>query len=190
MLLALDVGNTETVVGLYSLGPESVLIDHWRFHTNVERTSDEHAVLITQFLDMQDATFEDDITGIVLASSVPRVTASLRDMAERYAAEKALVLEPGVKTGMPILYENPKDVGPDRIADAVAAYDLYGGPTIVVDFGTGTTVEGVSERGEYLGGAIMPGVEISLEALFGRTSLLHKAELVEPRSVIGKTTAE
>jgi type III pantothenate kinase len=95
-----------------------------------------------------------------------------------------------VKTGMPILYENPKDVGPDRIADAVAAYDLYGGPTIVVDFGTGTTVEGVSAKGEYLGGSIMPGVEISLEALFGRTSLLHKAELVEPRSVIGKTTAE
>jgi type III pantothenate kinase len=111
-------------------------------------------------------------------------------MAQRYAESKAIVLEPGVKTGMPILYENPKDVGPDRIADAVAAYDLYGGPTIVVDFGTGTTVEGVSAKGEYLGGSIMPGVEISLEALFGRTSLLHKAELVEPRSVIGKTTAE
>lgn len=190
MLIALDVGNTETVVGLYELGPTGALVDHWRFHTNVERTSDEHAVLIMQLLDMQGASFEDDITGIVLASSVPRVTASLRDMAERYAESKALVLEPGVKTGMPILYENPKDVGPDRIADAVAAYDLYGGPTIVVDFGTGTTVEGVSAKGEYLGGSIMPGVEISLEALFGRTSLLHKAELVRPRSVIGKTTAE
>jgi type III pantothenate kinase len=111
-------------------------------------------------------------------------------MCERYFGFNAIVVEPGVKTGMPILYDNPRQVGPDRIADALAAYDLYGGPTIVVDFGTATTLEAISGKGEYLGGAILPGIEISLDALYGRAAALFRVELVEPRSVIGKNTAE
>src|SRR2546429_3848575 len=111
-------------------------------------------------------------------------------MCVSYAVFAALELGPGVNSGMPILYDNPKEVGPDRIADAVAAYDLYGGPTIVVDFGTATTFEAVSAKGEYLGGAIIPGIEISLDALFGRAAALRRVELVEPRNVIGKSTVE
>ena len=112
------------------------------------------------------------------------------EMTARYFGFDALVVEPGVRTGMPILYDNPKEVGPDRIADAVGAFDLYGGPTIVVDFGTANTVEAISAKGEYLGGAIFPGVEISMEALFGRAAALRKVELVPPRNVIGKSTVE
>jgi type III pantothenate kinase len=111
-------------------------------------------------------------------------------MVARYFGFPALVLEPGVRTGMPILYDNPKEVGPDRIANAVAAYDLYGGPSIVVDFGTANTIEAVSERGEYLGGAIFPGIEISMDALFGRAAALRRVELATPRHVIGKSTVE
>jgi type III pantothenate kinase len=118
------------------------------------------------------------------------VTYELRRMCERYLSIEPVVLGTGVKTGMPVLYDNPKEVGADRIANAVGAYDLYGGPTIVVDFGTATTFDVISEHGEYLGGAIMPGIEISLDALFGRAAALRRVELVEPRSVIGKTTVE
>jgi type III pantothenate kinase len=173
VLLAIDVGNTQTVIGLFgadddvdgvadvaTTGAERDLLDHWRIATSDTRTSDELALLVQEFLGFHGFGFE------------------------------ALVIEPGVKTGMPILYENPKEVGADRIADAVAAFDLYGGPTIVVDFGTATTLEAISAAGEYLGGAILPGVDISLEALFGRAAALRKVELVEPRSVIGKNTIE
>jgi len=118
------------------------------------------------------------------------ITAAVREMCRRYFGFNAIVVEPGVKTGMPILYDNPKQVGPDRIADAVAAFDLYGGPTIVVDFGTATTLEAISEKGEYLGGAILPGIEISLDALYARAAALFRVELIEPRSVIGKNTGE
>ncbi len=118
------------------------------------------------------------------------MTAELRQMTERYFGFPALVLEPGVRTGMPILYDNPKEVGADRIANAVGAYDLYGGPTIIVDFGTATTIEAVSAAGEYLGGAIFPGVEIAMDALFGRAAGLRRVELQPPKHVIGKSTAE
>jgi type III pantothenate kinase len=130
------------------------------------------------------------IGGVVISSGVPRVTAELRDMTARYFGFRALVLEPGVRTGMPILTDNPKEVGPDRVANAVAAYDLYGGPSIVVDFGTANTIDAISERGEYLGGAIFPGIEISMDALFGRAAALRRVELVAPRHVIGKSTVE
>ena len=130
------------------------------------------------------------ITGVAICSGVPRVTAELRQMTERYFGFPALVLEPGVRTGMPILYDNPKEVGADRIANAVGAYDLYGGPTIIVDFGTATTIEAVSAAGEYLGGAIFPGVEIAMDALFGRAAGLRRVELQPPKHVIGKSTAE
>lgn len=198
MLLGIDVGNTQTVIGLFGAdaegevgtGAERDLLDHWRISTNAERTSDELALLVQEFLGFHGFSFDEDIDGVALCSSVPSITAAVREMTQRYFGFPALVVEPGVKTGMPILYENPKEVGPDRIADAVGAYDLYGGPTIVVDFGTATTLEAISAEGEYLGGAILPGVEISLEALFGRAAALRKVELVEPRSVIGKNTVE
>jgi type III pantothenate kinase len=199
VLLAIDVGNTQTVIGLFGTddgepsggsGAERDLLDHWRIATNIDRTSDELALLVQEFLGFHGFSFDEDIDGVALCSSVPSITAAVREMTQRYFGFAALVVEPGIRTGMPILYENPKEVGADRIADAVAAYDLYGGPTIVVDFGTATTVEAISGEGEYLGGAILPGVDISLEALFGRAAALRKVELVEPRSVIGKNTIE
>lgn len=187
MLLAIDTGNTQTVIGLFD-GTE--LADHWRIATAAERTSDELALMIQQFLGFHGFSFDDQVHGVAVCSGVPRITASLRDMTRRYFGFDALVVEPGVRTGMPILYDNPKEVGPDRIADAVAAYEKYGGPTVVVDFGTANTIEAISEKGEYLGGAIFPGIEVSLDALFGRAAALRRVELVPPRNVIGKSTVE
>lgn len=188
MLLVIDVGNTQTVVGLYD--PEGALRHHWRLSTVNDRTSDEHALLLMQLLDLEGV---DDraITGIAISSTVPHLTAVLRDMTGRWPDAHAIVVEPGVKTGLPILYENPREVGADRIANAVAAYEIYGGPTIVVDFsGTATIIDAISGKGEYLGGAIVPGVEISLDALFERAAALRQVELTEPRSAIGRNIAE
>ena len=199
MLLAIDVGNTQTLIGLFGPdepGPddpdnkEGGLVDHWRIVTVAERTSDELALLLRQFLGWHGVKPTEEITGIAISSVVPTVTASLRQMCERHFGVTPCVIEPGVRTGMPILYENPKEVGADRIANAVAAYDLYGGPSIVVDFGTATTLDAVSAKGEYLGGAIFPGIEVSMDALFGRAAGLRKVELVPPRNVIGKSTVE
>ena len=187
MLLTIDAGNTQTVVGLFR---DAALVDHWRIATVADRTSDELALMVQQFLGFHGFSFDDSITGVAISSGVPRVTAELRTMTDRYFGFPALVVEPGVRTGMPILYDNPKEVGADRIANAVGAYDLYGGPSIVVDFGTATTIEAVSDRGEYLGGAIFPGVEISMDALFGRAAGLRRVELTEPKHVIGKSSAE
>ena len=204
MLLAIDVGNTETVVGLFGTsdgdggagtgprdGNEPVgLAHHWRLSTVAERTADEHALLLTQLLGLDGLTMEDAVTGIAVTSSVPLVTANLRQMTARWFDVPSVVLEPGVKRGMPILYDNPKEVGADRIANAVGAYDLFGGPCVVVDLGTATTFDAISESGEYLGGAITPGVAISLDAMFAHAAALRRVELVEPRSVIGKSTVE
>jgi len=202
MLLAIDSGNTQTVIGLFK-GQE--LADHWRIATVADRTADELALMIQQFLgfhgfspflvgaarELRPAGDEaTQITGVAISSGVPRVTKELREMSERYFELSPLVVEPGIRTGMPILYNNPKEVGADRIANAVAAYDLYGGPSIVVDFGTANTIEAISEKGEYLGGAIFPGVEISMDALFGRAAALTRVELLPPRNVIGKSTVE
>ena len=202
MLLAIDTGNTQTVIGLFD-GKE--LTDHWRIATVVERTADELALMVQQVLafhgfplqaesagrDAASAVLDGGtIDGVAISSGVPRVTAELRAMTARYFGFPALVVEPGVRTGVPILYDNPKEVGADRIANAVAAYELYGGPSIVVDFGTANTIEAVSERGEYLGGAIFPGIDISMDALFGRAAALRRVELVAPRHVIGKSTVE
>jgi type III pantothenate kinase len=186
MLLAVDAGNTQTVIGLYE-GPD--LASHWRIATNAERSSDEHALLIGQFLSQHGAGF-DKVTGMVVSSTVPRLTVVLQEMADRYLDAPAVLLGPGTRTGMPILYDNPKEVGADRIANAIGAFDLHGGPAIVVDFGTATTVDATSGKGEYLGGAILPGVEISLDALFERAAALSRVRLVEPRRVIGKSTVE
>ena len=187
MLLTIDCGNTQTVIGLFS-GQD--LVDHWRIATVAERTSDELALVFQQFLGFHGFSFDAQVTGLAIASGVPRVTAALREMSERYFGFPALVLESGVRTGMPILYDEPKNVGADRIANAIGAYDLYGGPTIVVDFGTANTVDAVSVKGEYLGGAIFPGIEISLDALFARAAALRRVELVAPKNVIGKSTIE
>ena len=187
MLLTIDCGNTQTVIGLFS-GQE--LVDHWRIATVAERTSDELALMFQQFLGFHGFSFDAQVTGLSIASGVPRVTAALREMSERYFGFPALVLESGVRTGMPILYDEPKNVGADRLANAIGAYDLYGGPTIVVDFGTANTVDAVSAKGEYLGGAIFPGIEISLDALFARAAMLRRVELVAPKNVIGKSTIE
>jgi type III pantothenate kinase len=187
MLLTIDCGNTQTVIGLFS-GQE--LVDHWRIATAAERTSDELALMFQQFLGFHGFSFDAQVTGLSVASGVPRVTAALREMSERYFGFPALVLEGGVRTGMPILYDEPRNVGADRLANAIGAYDLYGGPTIVVDFGTANTVDAVSMKGEYLGGAIFPGIEISLDALFARAAMLRRVELVAPKNVIGKSTIE
>jgi type III pantothenate kinase len=204
MLLAIDVGNTETVVGLFTDdlivpdddsvprdGTEPLgLAHHWRLSTVDVRTADEHALLITQLLDLNGLDVNQTVTGIAVTSSVPQVTSSLRQMAGRWFDVPTVVLEPGIKSGMPILYDNPKEVGADRIANAVGAYDLFGVPCVVVDLGTATTWDAISPSGEYLGGAIAPGVAISLEALFAHAAALRRVELVEPRSVIGKSTVE
>lgn len=208
MLLALDVGNTETVVGLYQDPTEAIeksprvgyavgdershgFIYRWRLSTDVARTPDEHAVNLTQLLALEGLDIVQTVSGIVMSSSAPQVTGDLRAMAARWFAEIPLVvLGPGIKSGMPILYDNPKEVGADRIADAVGAYDLFGGPTIVVDLGTATTFDAINAKGEYLGGAIVPGVAISMEALFAQAAALRSVELREPRNVIGRSTVE
>lgn len=196
MLLVIDVGNTQTVIGVYPSDEQghthgAELADHWRIATNAERTPDELALMVRQFLVARGDSFDPDcVRGVAICSGVPRATAHLRRMCDRYLGYPATVLEPGVRTGMPVLYDNPKEVGADRIANAVGALDRYGCPSIVVDFGTATTFDAISRKGEYLGGAIFPGVEISLEALFSRAAALRRVELVEPRNVIGRTTVE
>ncbi len=197
MLITIDAGNTQTVVGLYDMDvepaggrrPETGLLDHWRVATQADRTADETAVLLQGFLGLRGYSL-DDVEGMAVSSGVPRVTASLRDLAQRYLTFDPVVIEPGVRTGISINYENPKEVGADRIANAVAAFDLHGGPTIVVDFGTATTCDAVSASGEYLGGAIAPGIEISMDALVGRAAALRAVELREPRNVLGRSTVE
>jgi len=194
--VAIDVGNTQTLIGLFgedgdagaARGPE--LVHHWRVSTVAARTADELDLQLNQLFRMQGLDPHEAITGVAVASVVPRLRASLREMTDKWLKVDTVILEPGVKTGMPILYDNPKEVGADRIADAVAAFERHGGPTIVIDFGTATTFEVVSAKGEYLGGVILPGIEISLEALFARAALLPRVELVEPRNVLARNTVE
>lgn len=195
MLVAIDIGNTQTVVGLFEPGDGPVgsgptLSHHWRVSTIAGRTADELALILSQLFALDGLDARSAVTGIAVASVVPRLRTAMREMAERWFKVPAVIVEPGIRTGMPILYDNPREVGADRIADAVAAFERYGGPTIVVDFGTATTFEVVSAKGEYLGGVILPGIEISLEALFARAALLPRVELVEPRSVLAKNTVE
>ena len=206
MLLAIDTGNTETVIGLIGDEPEDVseqalgiargtgehgLKYHWRLSTVPDRTPDELAVVLTQLLGLEGLDLRRTVTAIAVSSSVPAVITQIRRMANRWFSDMPLtIMGPGVKSGMPILYDNPREVGPDRIANAVGAYDLYPGASIVVDLGTATTFDVVSDKGEYLGGAISPGVAISLDALYSHAAALRSVELVEPRSVIGRSTVE
>lgn len=183
MLLAIDVGNTNTVLGLFA---EDRLIHSWRIKTDARQTADEIELIFRGLL-----ANSPEITGIALCSTVPAVLREMRTMLTRYYAEvPTVIVEPGVKTGVPILTDNPKEVGADRIVNSLAAHTLYGGPVIVVDFGTSTNIDVVSDKGEFLGGALAPGIEISLDALAMRAAQLRKVELVAPRNVIGKNTVE
>lgn len=187
MLLAVDVGNTETVAGVFR---EEELAWRWRMATVPDRTADELALLFGGFLAQQELSFDRNVTGVVISSVVPSATQALRDMVSRYFRFPAVIVEPGVKTGVPVLTDNPKEVGADRVVNALAAFTAYGGPVVVVDFGTATTFDSVSENGEYLGGAIAPGLQVAARALFEHTARLPLVELVAPRSVIGKNTVE
>jgi type III pantothenate kinase len=179
MLLAIDVGNTSTVFGLFVDGD---LADHWRIATERHKSGDELGALYRSFLDLGT------VDGISLSSTVPQLVRSYEEFAGRYTRAELLELGPGVKTGIPIRYDDPREVGPDRIANAVAAADRYGAPSIVVDFGTSTNFDVVSAAAEYVGGVLAPGIEISMDALFARAARLRKIDFVEPERVIGKTT--
>src|SRR5579872_1217782 len=180
MLLAVDVGNTQTVFGLYD-GAE--LGERWRIATEAERTGDELGALLADFLDLAA------LDAMVLSSTVPRLIREYEHVAERWAKVPLLVVGPGVKTGIQIHYDDPREVGPDRIMNAVAAKERYGAPAIVVDFGTSTNFDVVSPAGDYVGGVLAPGIETSMDALFARAARLVKVDYVEPLQVIGKTTA-
>ncbi|HEV8024804.1 MAG TPA: type III pantothenate kinase [Candidatus Nanopelagicales bacterium] len=183
MLLAVDVGNTNTVVGLFN-GEE--LVESWRITTHARATGDEMALTYRGLLASQPA-----VTGLVICSTVPSVLHEMRPMfAASFADIPVVIVEPGTKTGVPVLTDNPKEVGADRIVNTLAAHHQYGGPCIVVDFGTSTNLDVVSATGEFLGGALAPGIDISLEALSQRAAQLRKVEVLKPRSPIGKNTVE
>jgi len=188
MLLALDVGNTNTCLGLYRLDTEKPeLVANWRVATHRSQTVDEYGVLFVNLFEMQ-GTSPSEVTNIIIASVVPPVDSTLRRVCEKYFHLDPMFVEPGIKTGMKMLIDNPTELGADRIADAIAAYDRYGGPCIVVDFGTATKFEVISPRGEYLGGAISPGLVLSADALFTRAARLSRVDIKRPAKVIGTNT--
>jgi len=180
MLLAVDVGNTQTVFGLYD-GLE--LGERWRIATEAQRTGDELGALLADFLDFGA------LDGICLSCTVPRLIREYEHVAERWVKAPLLVIGPGIKTGIPVQHDAPHEIGPDRIVNAVAAKERYGSPAIVVDFGTSTNFDVVSPAGEYVGGVLAPGVEVSMDALFARAARLVKVDYVEPPAAIGKSTA-
>ncbi|MBV2361760.1 type III pantothenate kinase [Streptomonospora sp. S1-112] len=188
MLLAIDVGNSHTVLGLFD---DEDLLEHWRVSTEARRTADEWAVVLQGLIGGSSMIGAGAVDGISLCCSVPSVQHEMREMFRRHFGDvPAVIVEPGVKTGVPVRMDNPKEVGSDRIVNALAAVQLYGGPAVVVDFGTATTFDAVSAKGEYVGGAIAPGIDISVEALSRRGAQLHMVELVKPRTVIAKNTTE
>ena len=200
MLLVIDVGNTNTVLGVFARvdkaqpGGDSDdppryerLLANWRVATSRRSTVDEYGVLFRNLFSMAELESK-GIQGIVISSVVPPLDPVLRQVCERYFNLRPLFIEPGVKTGMPVHYDNPAEVGADRIVNAVAAFDKYGGPCVIVDFGTATTFDCVSPKGEYLGGVICPGIGISADALFDRTARLPRVEIREPARVIGSNT--
>ena len=205
MLLVLDVGNTNTVLGVFAKVAKvqasddeaespagetpkyRLLVAHWRVATNQTQTVDEYGVLFRNLFAMANLESK-GIHGIVISSVVPPLDSTLRQVCERYFNTKPLFIELGVKTGMPVLYDNPAEVGADRIVNSVAAFEKYGGPCISVDFGTATTFDCVSAKGEYIGGVICPGIAISAEALFGRTARLQRVDIRKPSRVIGSNT--
>ncbi|KAF0123400.1 MAG: type III pantothenate kinase [bacterium] len=184
MLLVIDVGNTHTVMGVFD---GDKLVQDWRIRTEEDHTVDEYGILITNLYFSSKIALK-DIKDIAISCVVPPLLVTLEELCKKYFKIKPLVIEPGIKTGMPIYYDNPKEVGADRIVNAVAAYEKYKQSLIVVDFGTATTFDYISANGEYHGGVIAPGITISCEALFKRASKLPHVELIKPMSVIGKDT--
>jgi type III pantothenate kinase len=207
MLLALDVGNTNTVLGIYRLDDENSvggkpaspetgprraggkpeLVAHWRVTTHRDQTVDEYGVLFVNLFEMHGMA-PSQVHHIIVSSVVPPIDSTLRQVCEDYFHVQALFVEPGIKTGMPVLVDNPAELGADRLVNAIAAFERYGGPCIVVDFGTATTFDVISERGEYLGGAIAPGLGISADALFSRAARLGRVDIKRPAKVIGTNT--
>lgn len=188
MLLALDVGNTNTVLGLYRLeGEKPELVAHWRVTTHRSQTVDEYGVVFVNLFQMHGLE-PSQVSHIIIASVVPPVDSILRSVCELYFHVDPLFVEPGIKTGMAMLIDNPTELGADRIADCVAAYALYGGPCVVVDFGTATNLELVSAKGEYLGGVLAPGLGLSADALFSRAAKLSRVDVRRPARVIGTNT--
>lgn len=184
MLLAVDIGNTNIVLGAYE---GEKLVASWRTATAVHRMADEYAMLTNSFFSYQGLRFA-DVKHAVICSVVPPLAMTFDELIQRYLGIKPILVGPGVKTGIKILYENPREVGADRIANAVAAHRIYGGPAIIVDFGTATTLDAITKEGDYLGGAIAPGITIAAEALFQRAARLYRVELVRPKTAIGRNT--
>ncbi|MBA4601267.1 type III pantothenate kinase [Thermoactinomyces mirandus] len=186
MLLVMDVGNTNIVLGVYH---QQKLLYHWRLHTDRNATEDEYGMQLKNLLSDKNVR-TGEIEGVILSSVVPPLTFALRKMVEKYFHRTPLVLGPGVKTGLNIKYDNPREVGADRIANAVAGIKIYGPPLVIVDFGTATTFCYIDEDGNYLGGAIAPGINISAEALYQRAAKLTRVEIARPDSVVGKNTIQ
>jgi len=184
MLLALDVGNTNTVLGLYQ---DSALVAHWRVSTHRTQTADEYGVLFTNLFNLHGLSTS-QVKHIIISSVVPPVESTLTQVCQSYFKIKPLFVEPGIKTGMPVLVDNPAELGADRLVNAIAAFERYGGPAIIVDFGTATTFDVVSSKGEYLGGIISPGLGISADALFSMAARLGRVDIKRPPKVIGTTT--
>ncbi|TCO71335.1 type III pantothenate kinase [Marinisporobacter balticus] len=184
MLLAFDVGNTNIVLGAYK---GKKLLNSWRFATDKSKSSDEYGMLIHQLFEYEGLCIK-DVEDVIISSVVPPIMYTLEHTSFKYFNKEAIVIGPGIKTGMNIKYDNPKQVGADRIVNAVAAYEKYGGPLVIVDFGTATTFCAISKKGEYLGGTIAPGIKISSEALFHHAAKLPRVELVKPGKVICKNT--
>jgi type III pantothenate kinase len=201
MLLVIDVGNTNTVLGVFARVPQAhpekaetadsaryqQLVSHWRVGSHLTRTADEYGIIFRSLFATENLEVS-SVHGIIISSVVPPLDSVLRQVCERHFGLKPLFVEPGVKTGMPVLYENPAEVGADRIVNAIAAFEKNGGPCVIVDFGTATTFDCVSKKGEYLGGVICPGIGISADALFQRTARLPRVEIRKPPRVIGSTT--
>jgi len=186
VLLVVDVGNTQTHLGTYD---GSELTEHWRFATVRESTADELGIALRNLLALRGLSFA-DLDASIVSATVPQLRQEWTTMAGRYLAHEMLLVGPGLRTGMPIRYDNPREIGPDRLVNAVAGYDRAGGAVVIVDFGTAVTHDVVSAGGEYLGGVIFPGIEISLEALAERAAALPRIDLAPPRALIGKTTVD
>ena len=184
MLLATDIGNTNIVLGIFE-GRQ--LVNDWRIATRKNQTADEYGLLIRYLFSLSQINLQ-DITDIITACVVPPLLPVMMEMFERYLGITPMIIGPGIKTGIQLLVDNPREVGADRIVNAVAAYEKYGGPTIIVDFGTATTFDVISRKGDYLGGVIAPGITISTEALFHEAAKLPRVDLIKPRSIIGKNT--
>jgi type III pantothenate kinase len=187
-LVVIDIGNTNVSLGIFDYADgKGKLSHHWRLSTHREQTSDELAIALHSLFDHEDRESA-EVTDVILSSVVPPMVPVWERVCVKLFAHAPMVVGPGMRTGMPVRYENPHEVGADRIVNSVAAYELFGGPIIAVDFGTATTFDCISRKGEYMGGVITPGIHISMEALFERASKLHRVEIARPRTVIGKTT--